>query len=186
MIHDPQLRIRAAALSGARRSRPPRHRLRKARCHPADRGHYIGVVLDEDPKKPIGNYHPTHEMQYGEMAERLPLKEWLVLPLTHDWDDLTWNREARQDLVTAWAPPRSQPGTRPTSDLKIAAQHQGDAALKSQARTRVIRHSRCWLRSGARPLPPLQAPLYCSILIASEASQKARHRQLLRTSSSRH
>lgn len=108
MIHDPQLRIRAAALSGARRSRPPRHRLRKARCHPADRGHYIGVVLDEDPKKRIGNYHPTHEMQYGEMAERLPLKEWLVLPLNHDWDDLTWNREARQDLVTAWAAPRSQ------------------------------------------------------------------------------
>ena len=41
----------------------------------ADRGHYIGVVLDEDPKKRISNYHPTHEMQYGEMAEVLPLKE---------------------------------------------------------------------------------------------------------------
>lgn len=46
----------------------------------ADHGHYIGVVLDEDPKKRISSYHHTHEMQYGEMAETLPLKEWLVLP----------------------------------------------------------------------------------------------------------
>jgi len=54
----------------------------------ADRGHYIGVVLDEDPKKRISNYHPTREMQYGEIADTLPLKEWLVLPFKHDWDDL--------------------------------------------------------------------------------------------------
>lgn len=27
----------------------------------ADRGHYIGVVLDEDPKKRISNYNPSHE-----------------------------------------------------------------------------------------------------------------------------
>ena len=74
----------------------------------ADRGHYIGVVLDEDPKKRISNYHPTHEMQYGEMAETLPLKEWLVLPFMHDWDDLDWNREAREDLVRVWAATRSQ------------------------------------------------------------------------------
>jgi hypothetical protein len=26
----------------------------------ADRGHYIGVVLDEATKKRIANYHPTH------------------------------------------------------------------------------------------------------------------------------
>jgi hypothetical protein len=39
-----------------------------------DRGHYIGVVLDSDPKKRIRNYHPTWEMQYGDMAEKLPLK----------------------------------------------------------------------------------------------------------------
>ena len=38
----------------------------------ADRGHYIGVVLDDDPKRRIGNHHPTWEMQYGEMAEKLP------------------------------------------------------------------------------------------------------------------
>lgn len=65
----------------------------------ADRGHYIGVVLDEDPKKRINNYHPTHEMQYGEMAETLPLKEWLALPFKHDWEDLKWSREARENLV---------------------------------------------------------------------------------------
>ena len=74
----------------------------------ADRGHYIGVVLDDDPKKRISNYHPTHEMQYGEMAETLPLKEWLVLPFKHDWDDLNWSREAREDLVRVWASTRSQ------------------------------------------------------------------------------
>ncbi|BAQ75183.1 uncharacterized protein POS17_3489 [Pseudomonas sp. Os17] len=65
----------------------------------ADRGHYIGVILDGDLKKRIRNYHPTWEMQYGEMAEALPLKEWLVLPFNHDWDDLNWSREAREDLV---------------------------------------------------------------------------------------
>ncbi|WP_460103900.1 hypothetical protein [Pseudomonas sp. H1_D04] len=56
-------------------------------------------MLDEDLKTRIGNYHPTHEMQYGEMAKALPLKEWLVLPLKHDWDNLDWNREAREGLV---------------------------------------------------------------------------------------
>ncbi len=29
----------------------------------ADRGNYIGVVLDSDPKKRIRSYHPTWEMQ---------------------------------------------------------------------------------------------------------------------------
>lgn len=38
----------------------------------ADRGHYIGVVLDDDPKRRIGNHHPTWEMQYGEMAGKVP------------------------------------------------------------------------------------------------------------------
>lgn len=47
-------------------------------------------------------------MQYGEMAETLPLIEWLVLPFKHDWDDLDWNREAREDLVKVWAATRSQ------------------------------------------------------------------------------
>lgn len=35
------------------------------------------MVLDEDPKKRISNYHPTHEMQYGEIAATLLLREWL-------------------------------------------------------------------------------------------------------------
>jgi len=29
----------------------------------ADRGHYIGVILDSDPKKGIRNYHPTWEIR---------------------------------------------------------------------------------------------------------------------------
>ncbi|MFJ4349596.1 hypothetical protein ACIPZ5_01705 [Pseudomonas sp. NPDC089428] len=45
----------------------------------ADRGHYIGVILDSDPKKRIRNYHPTWEMLYGDMAEKLPLKRYQVL-----------------------------------------------------------------------------------------------------------
>ncbi|MEF9671916.1 hypothetical protein QNM99_03675 [Pseudomonas sp. PCH446] len=74
----------------------------------ADRGHYIGVVLDEDPKKRISNYHPTHEMQYGDMADELPLKQYQVLPFNHDWEDLSYSREARQDLVLVWAATPSQ------------------------------------------------------------------------------
>ncbi|MFJ3153557.1 hypothetical protein ACIPIX_05370 [Pseudomonas protegens] len=74
----------------------------------ADRGHYIGVILDNDPKRRIRNYHPTWEMQYGEMADTLPLKEWLVLPFSHGWDDLGWSREAREDLVRIWAATRGQ------------------------------------------------------------------------------
>ncbi|BBP60411.1 hypothetical protein [Pseudomonas sp. St316] len=74
----------------------------------ADRGHYIGVVLDEDPKKRISNYHPTHEMQYGDMAQTLPLKKWVVLPFNFDWDELSWNRDAQGYLTEVWAATRSQ------------------------------------------------------------------------------
>lgn len=35
-----------------------------------DRGHYIGVMLDGERR--VGNHHPTWEMQYGEMAEKMP------------------------------------------------------------------------------------------------------------------
>ncbi|MBC3272274.1 hypothetical protein HU765_20255 [Pseudomonas sp. SWRI81] len=47
---------------------------------------------------------------YGKpgVAETLPLKEWQVLPFKHDWDDLDWNREAREDLVRVWAATRGQ------------------------------------------------------------------------------
>ena len=55
----------------------------------ADRGHYIGVILDSDPKKRIRNYHPTWEMQYGEMADKLPLKRYEVLVRGLDWWDIT-------------------------------------------------------------------------------------------------
>lgn len=96
----------------------------------ADRGHYIGVALDEAPKKRIGNYHPTHEMQYGEMAETLPLKEWLALQFKHDWDDLDWNREAREDLVRGvgcHSKSGQIQGLRAASGL--LPQHKGDVAL---------------------------------------------------------
>ncbi|VVN67918.1 hypothetical protein PS726_00215 [Pseudomonas fluorescens] len=46
------------------------------------------MVLDSDPKKKISNYYPTHEMQYGERAEELPLKEWEVIPPWVDWDEV--------------------------------------------------------------------------------------------------
>ncbi|GEM_PF-1199477 len=55
----------------------------------ADRGRYIGVILDSDPKKRIRNYHPAWEMQYGEMAEKLPLKRYQVLVAGWDWWDIT-------------------------------------------------------------------------------------------------
>jgi molybdopterin synthase catalytic subunit len=76
----------------------------------ADRGHYIGVVLDEDPKKRISNYHPTHEMQYGEMAESLPLKEWQVMTAKcYDWFDVTHDLGgARHYVERVWAATASQ------------------------------------------------------------------------------
>jgi hypothetical protein len=37
-----------------------------------DRGHYIGVALDDDKKVRVGNYHPTDGIVYGEMADKLP------------------------------------------------------------------------------------------------------------------
>lgn len=37
-----------------------------------DRGHYIGVTLDDDKKVRVGNYHPTDGIVYGAMAEKLP------------------------------------------------------------------------------------------------------------------
>lgn len=38
----------------------------------ADRGHYIGVTLDDDPKRHVSNYHPVDGIEYGEMADKLP------------------------------------------------------------------------------------------------------------------
>lgn len=46
----------------------------------ADRGHYIGVALDENPKMRISNYRPTHEMQHGEMAE----EGKILVPTNHE------------------------------------------------------------------------------------------------------
>ena len=76
----------------------------------ADRGQYIGIILDSDPKKRIRNYHPTWEMQYGEMAEALPLKQWEVLTNGYyNWDDVRYGLgEARQYVLRIWAATRSQ------------------------------------------------------------------------------
>jgi hypothetical protein len=82
----------------------------------ADRGHYIGVVLDDDPKRRIQNYHPTHEMQYGEMAESLPLKEWKVIP---PWVDVEpYIGDVRHWVKTVWAATRSQAKYKAYEDLQ--------------------------------------------------------------------
>lgn len=125
----------------------------------ADRGHYIGVVLDEDPKKRISNYHPTHEMQYGEMAETLPLKEWLFLPFKHDWDDLDWNREAREDLVRVWAATRGQASTRPTSGFRITATASGRCCISKSGEHDLISESVRQIDCGGLEiLPSLTRP----------------------------
>ena len=76
----------------------------------ADRGHYIGVILDSDPKKRIRNYHPTWEMQYGEMAEKLPLKRYHVLVNGWDWWDIT-----NRTIVDVFASTPSQAKYKATS-----------------------------------------------------------------------
>lgn len=52
-----------------------------------DRGNYIGVVLDEDQKRRVENYHPVDGIEYGEMAPLPPVKYWEVLVRGMDWWD---------------------------------------------------------------------------------------------------
>lgn len=47
----------------------------------ADRGHYIGVTLDDDPKRHVSNYHPVDGIEYGEMVDKLPKP-----PRRTNWD----------------------------------------------------------------------------------------------------
>lgn len=68
----------------------------------ADRGHYIGVVLDSDPKKRIRNYHPMDEMVYGEVTNDLPLRQFEVLIWGRNWWD-----SARQTMQV-WAANHAQ------------------------------------------------------------------------------
>ena len=49
-----------------------------------DRGHYIGVVFDNDPKLRVLNCHPTSDVIYGEMGElrklsrsQMRYREWV-------------------------------------------------------------------------------------------------------------
>ncbi len=73
-----------------------------------DCGHYLGVLLDSESKKRIRNYHPTWEMQYGEMAEELPLKQFEVLTNgMYDWDDVKYMLgDARHYVRRVWAATR--------------------------------------------------------------------------------
>lgn len=85
----------------------------------ADRGHYIGVILDSDPKKRIRNHHPTWEMQYGDMAETLPLKQWEVLTNGYyDRDHVRYGLgEARQYVLRIWAATHNQARYRAYQEL---------------------------------------------------------------------
>jgi len=65
---------------------------------------YIGVCLDEDPEKRIRPHHPTDGIEYGEITDNLPLKEWEVLAGGKYgcwWLD-------REYIVRVWACTRSQ------------------------------------------------------------------------------
>ncbi|WP_416425388.1 hypothetical protein RAM80_06410 [Pseudomonas sp. App30] len=55
----------------------------------ADFGHYIGIVLDGSTKRQPGRYHPEDGIEYGEMAEKLPLKRYQVLVSGWGWWDIT-------------------------------------------------------------------------------------------------
>lgn len=91
----------------------------------ADRGHYIGVILDSDPKKRIRNYHPTWEMQYGEIAEKLPLKQWELLTNgLYDWDD----------VQRVWAATRSQAKYRAYQELAECFNDDATAMLTFKVR----------------------------------------------------
>lgn len=67
-----------------------------------DRGHYIGVVLDSDKNRRVGNYHPVDGIEYGEMAELPPVKRWEVLVRGWDWSD------PRAITVSVSAPTRAK------------------------------------------------------------------------------
>lgn len=102
----------------------------------ADRGQYIGIILDSDPKKRIRNYHPTWEMQYGEMAEKLPLKQWEVLTNgMYDWDDVRYMLgDARHCVRRIWAATRSQAKYRAYQELAECFNDDATAMLSFKVR----------------------------------------------------
>lgn len=59
-------------------------------------------------------------MQYGEMAETLPLKQWEVLTnRMYDWDDVKYMLgDARHYVLRVWAATRSQAKYRAYQELE--------------------------------------------------------------------
>ena len=102
----------------------------------ADRGHYIGVILDSDPKKRIRNYHPTWEMQYGEMAETLPLKQWEVLTKADaDWMEVDlYMGDAHHYVQVVAAATRSQAKYRAYQELAECFNDDATAMLTFKVR----------------------------------------------------
>jgi len=102
----------------------------------ADRANYIGVILDSDPKKRIRNHHPTWEIQYGEMAETLPLKQWEVLTNDmYDWGDVRYMvGDARHYVRSVWAATRSQAKYRAYKELAECFNDDATAILTFKVR----------------------------------------------------
>jgi len=102
----------------------------------ADRGNYIGVILDSDPKKRIRNQHPPWEMQYGEMAETMPLKQWEVLTNDiYDWDEVRYMLDdARHYVRSVWAATRSQAKYRAYQELAECFNDDATAILTFKVR----------------------------------------------------
>lgn len=72
-----------------------------------DRGHYIGVMLDGERR--VGSHHPTWEMQYGEMADKIPKRRGAPIGTSS-----TTNLNAMKASLTSWAStsPSSSSGLR--------------------------------------------------------------------------
>ncbi|MDF9893508.1 hypothetical protein [Pseudomonas donghuensis] len=99
-----------------------------------DCGHYLGVLLDSESKKRIRNYHPTWEMQYGEMAEELPLKQFEGLTNgMYDWDDVKYMLgDARHYVRRVWAATRTRPSIGPIKSwTSVSKTPQRCSPLKS-------------------------------------------------------
>lgn len=50
----------------------------------------------------------SHNCAYIRQHYQVPAEIGRRVIAQHDWDDLDWNREAREDLVRVWAGTRSQ------------------------------------------------------------------------------
>jgi len=78
---------------------------------------YIGVILDSDPHRRIHS-DPTRNVQCGEVAEMLPLKQWEVLTNgTYDRDEVQYMLgDARHYVQRAGQPHTARQSTGPTKN----------------------------------------------------------------------